>query len=68
MSGDGGRGLWSTRDRDIINRWAYIGDKIIHGQPSGVDNTLSTYGKNIAMVLLSSYLCIYLFRFFLDES
>ena len=35
----------SDEDLQLVNEWAYCGETLIHGTPSGVDNTISTYGK-----------------------
>lgn len=30
-----------------INRWAFVGEMLIHGNPSGVDNTVATNGRAV---------------------
>ncbi len=35
-------------DREDISMLAYRAEKIVHGKPSGIDNTISTYGGAIA--------------------
>ncbi len=32
---------------DIINQWAFVGELCIHGNPSGIDNTVSTRGNAV---------------------
>ena len=31
--------------KDVINGWAYEGERVLHGNPSGVDNTVIVNGE-----------------------
>ncbi|KAI7688113.1 hypothetical protein SSS_04307 [Sarcoptes scabiei] len=33
-----------TIDQEILNRWCFEMDKLFHGKPSGIDNSICTYG------------------------
>ncbi|KAK1328727.1 hypothetical protein QTO34_012302 [Cnephaeus nilssonii] len=35
---------WTAEDLEVINEWAFQGERVIHGSPSGVDNAVSTWG------------------------
>ncbi|KAL7986586.1 hypothetical protein Chor_012869 [Crotalus horridus] len=35
---------WTEEELDMINRLAFRGEQVIHGNPSGVDNAVSTWG------------------------
>lgn len=37
----------AEKQLERINQWAFVGEMLIHGNPSGVDNTVSTRGRAV---------------------
>eukprot|EP00117_Sycon_ciliatum_P004269 scpid47191/ scgid8718/ Mevalonate kinase len=35
---------FSQDDLDLVRRWSFQGERIIHGTPSGIDNAVATFG------------------------
>lgn len=38
-------GQWKSDDLELINKWGFVLETLNHGKPSGIDNSVATYGE-----------------------
>lgn len=46
--GHQGRRALTPDMADEVNRWAFVAEKVLHGNPSGVDNSVAVFGGGLA--------------------
>ncbi|QLQ81392.1 hypothetical protein HG537_0F01530 [Torulaspora globosa] len=37
----------SVQDKKLVEEWSFVGEKCIHGTPSGIDNAVATHGNAV---------------------
>lgn len=57
---------WTMEDLELINKWAFQGERMIHGNPSGVDNTISTWGRGCLRLVFFIFIILEILRIIVD--